>query len=207
MSFPGTEGYAAQADALAAQYETARSLVTHPHLLALWPAPPAAVCDIGAGTGRDAAAFAARGHPVLAVEPTAEMRAHGRRLHADPAIVWLDDGLPDLAAVHKRGQRFGLLYLNAVLMHLDPAERARGLARLAPLLDDGGVLFLTLRHGPVPPGRRMFEVAAEEIVALAAAQGLASAHRSARRDGFGRDQVTWTYLAFRNGRCGPEAPR
>jgi SAM-dependent methyltransferase len=167
--------------------------------MSLWPQPPARVCDIGAGTGRDAAMFAERGHKVLAVEPTAALRAHGQRLHAHPNLSWLDDGLPDLAAVHGRGRRFGLLYLNAVLMHLDAAERVRAMAALAPLLESDGVLFMTLRHGPVPPGRRMFEVAPEEITTVAATHHLRPCHRSERRDGFGRDEVTWSYLAFRKG--------
>ncbi|WP_204324597.1 class I SAM-dependent methyltransferase, partial [Stenotrophomonas maltophilia] len=66
-------------------------------ILHLVPAAPVRAIDIGAGTGRDAAALAARGHRVLAVEPTAELLAEARRLHPSALIEWLDDGLPELA--------------------------------------------------------------------------------------------------------------
>ena len=56
-----------------------------------------------------------------------------------------------------------------------------------------------VRHGPVPPGRRMFEVPAEETIELARLQGLkpilnvrtASSQEQNRQTG-----VTWTNLAF-----------
>ena len=195
MRFPGTDGYAELADSLVAQYESRRTNVTHPAFAKLWPNPPALVCDVGAGTGRDAAAFAARGHSVLAVEPVAEMRAHGQRLH--PELTWLEDGLPDLAAVKARGERFGLIYLNAVLMHLTAEERVQSMTTLRELVAPDGVLFLTLRHGPVPAGRRMFEIPDAEVIDLARRGGLSAVHASERRDALGRDEITWSFLAFR----------
>jgi protein-L-isoaspartate O-methyltransferase len=42
------------------------------------------VLDVGAGSGRDAAWFAARGHDVVAVEPTSAMRSEGQHRHPDP---------------------------------------------------------------------------------------------------------------------------
>ena len=37
---------------------------------------------------------------------------------------------------------------------------------------DGDMVIMTLRHGPVPPGRRMFEVSPEEAIELARPYGL-----------------------------------
>ena len=82
----GTEGYAETADVLVEQYEDVAFSDTHRAILHLLPTPPARVIDVGAGTGRDAAALAALGHSVVAVEPTMEMRAHGRRLHPPPPL-------------------------------------------------------------------------------------------------------------------------
>ena len=90
----GTEGYAEEAEALVEQYERLRFAELHKRVLHLVPAAPSRVLDIGAGTGRDAAAFAAMGHAVVAVEPTAELRARAAVLHPSPRIEWLDDGLP-----------------------------------------------------------------------------------------------------------------
>ncbi|MFC3677483.1 class I SAM-dependent methyltransferase [Ferrovibrio xuzhouensis] len=188
-----TDGYTAEADVLAERYERIRFEDVHAAILHLLPATPCRAIDIGAGTGRDAAALAARGHAVTAVEPTAAMRAHGQRLHPGSGITWIDDGLPDLARVEGT---FDLVMLTAVWMHLDAGERARGMARLAALLAPQGLAAMTLRHGPVPPGRRMFEVSGAETVALAAPHGLQAVLQAQRGDMHGRE-VTWTQLVLR----------
>ena len=76
------------------------------------------------------------------------MRAHGQRLHGDAAIVWIDDFLPDLDKVHARGERFDLVMLTAVWMHLDPGQRERAMGRVAGLLRPGGLISFLPRHGP-----------------------------------------------------------
>jgi predicted TPR repeat methyltransferase len=88
----------------------------------------------------------------------------------------------------------------AVLMHLDAGEREQAMTNVAGLLAPGGLFILSLRHGPVPPGRRMFEVRGEETIAHAEASGLVLAHRDERGDMFDRGDVTWTVLAFRRER-------
>jgi hypothetical protein len=134
---------------------------------------------------------------VLAVEPTAALREAGQRLHASPRLTWLDDALPDLPLLAARGERFDLVMLVAVLMHLDEGERAQAIVPLAAAVAPGGLLYMTVRHGPVPPGRRMFEITDDEIQALAAARGLGLAHRSSHGDMLGRAGVSWSALAFR----------
>lgn len=191
----GTEGYAEEADALVGQYESISFAEAHRHVLHLIPSAPCRVLDIGAGTGRDAAAFAAMGHAVVAVEPTAELRARAAALHPSPRIEWLDDGLPDLARL--AGRDFDVVMLTAVWMHLDEGQRGRAMPRVARLVRGGGVAVFSLRHGPVPPGRRMFDVSAEETAGLAAAAGLGLALRlDDRADTLGRPGVRWTRLAF-----------
>jgi len=192
----GTEGYAAEADALVPLYEGLDFARFHAPFLHLVPTGPVHVLDIGAGTGRDAAGFAEMGHRVLAVEPTAELRAHGMALYPSPAIEWLDDTLPLLPEVTARGERFALVMLTAVWFHLDAAQRRLAMPAVANLVAPGGSLCMTLRHGAVPPGRRMFEVSATETVALADAQGLTSVLTiEGLPDNFGRG-ITWTRLAF-----------
>ena len=168
----GTEGYAEEAEALFKQYESIPAADAHRAVLHLIPATPASVLDIGSGTGRDAAWFASQGHRVFAVEPTDAMRLPAMALHPSPAIEWLDDSLPDLALVRKRGETFDLVMLTAVWMHLDEAQRRQAMPHLAALVRPGGTLIMKIRHGPVPAGRRMFEVSAEETIALARMQDL-----------------------------------
>jgi SAM-dependent methyltransferase len=197
----GTEGYGETADVLVKQYESRTFADVHRGLLPLLPAAPARALDIGAGTGRDAAALAALGHTVLAVEPTPEMRAHGQRLHPSPAIEWLDDSLPELtrvrARVQNRGERFDLVMMTAVWMHLDEVERTRAMACVAGLIVPGGLMTLSLRHGPVPAGRRMFDVSPAETRALAARHGFATIYEKDRPSVFNADGVWWDVLAFR----------
>ena len=192
----GTEGYAEEADALVGQYESISFAEAHRHVLHLIPSAPCRVLDIGAGTGRDAAAFAAMGHAVVAVEPTAELRARAAALHPSPRIEWLDDGLPELARLAGQGGDFDVVMLTAVWMHLDEGQRGRAMPRVARLVRGGGVAVFSLRHGPVPPGRRMFDVSAEETAGLAAAALGLALRLDDRADILGRPGVRWTRLAF-----------
>lgn len=169
---PGTEGYGEQATDLLKTYEGIPFEKLQEHVLRFLPPAPARLLDIGAGTGRDAAGFAALGYDVVAAEPTDEMREGGKRLHATDRIEWLDDGLPELAVLRGRGDSFDVVTMTAVWMHLDEAERRRGMPNVVSLLRPQGILAMTLRYGPVPPGRRMFEVSAAETIALAAESGL-----------------------------------
>src|SRR5580704_1627355 len=57
-------------------------------------------------------------------------------------------------------------------MHLDEVQRRQTMPNVAALVRNGGVMIMSLRHGPVPPGRRMFDVSTEETIALAQPLGL-----------------------------------
>src|ERR1700730_13567040 len=195
----GTEGYAEEAEELFKLYESIPAADLHRAELHLIPTAPSRILDIGSGTGRDAAWFAAQGHRVVAVEPTDAMRIPAMALHPSPLIEWLNDSLPDLAVLRTRGETFDLVMLTAVWMHLDEGQRRRAMPNLATLVHGGGQMVMRIRHGPVPAGRRMFEVSSEETVELALAQGLQPVlnvltESSQQRNRLAR--VTWTNLAF-----------
>jgi SAM-dependent methyltransferase len=200
VTLKSTDGYAKEAPELLKTYEKIPAEEVHRKVMYLIPKPPARLLDIGAGTGRDAAYFASLGHRVVAVEPVEEMREGGKKLHPSPAIEWLADGLPDLALLRARHKAFEAVLMTAVWMHLDEAERVRAMQVVAPLVAPGGVLILSLRHGPIPPGRRMFDVPAEETIAQAAREGLQCVVNalapSVQAD---KPGVSWTRLAFRRG--------
>ncbi|MBI1771609.1 MAG: methyltransferase domain-containing protein [Burkholderiales bacterium] len=196
----GTEGYAETAAYLVKQWQEISFEEHHAMVLHLLPTAPSQVLDIGSGIGKDAAAFAAMGHSVVAVEPMQELRLPGIALHDAQGIIWLDDSLPDLSRLCAMNQTFDLIMLSAVWMHLDAAQRQRAMPRLAELMNASATLILSLRHGPVPAGRRMFDVSVEETIELAATQNLlpilnvqtASVQKLNQQSG-----VTWTRLAFR----------
>jgi len=55
---------------------------------------------------------------------------------------------------------------------------------------------MTLRHGPVPGGRQMFDVSAQETVELAGQSGLQVRHVSERQDMFSRNDVSWSIVVL-----------
>jgi SAM-dependent methyltransferase len=202
MSQPvsGTEGYANEAEELFRRYEGIPAADAHRAVLHLIPTAPGSILDIGSGTGRDAAWFAAMGHHrVVAVEPTDALRLPAMTLHPSPLIEWLNDSLPELASLRTRGESFDVIMLTAVWMHLDAQQRRRAMPNLAALVREGGTVIMKIRHGPVPVGRRMFEIPAEETIELARMQGLhlvlkvrtESSQEANRIAGVG-----WTNLAF-----------
>lgn len=196
---PGIQGYAENSASLIARYEELAFPVKHEAVMHLLPTSPVAALDVGAGTGADAQWLAEQGHRVVAVEPTAAFRGFAAAHHASPRITWIDDSLPHLASLDPSTQRFGLIMVTAVWMHLSEPERAVAMLVLARHLAPGGTLVMSLRHGPVPPGRRMFAVSARETICLASQSRLRcvldgvteSLQAENRRAG-----VTWSRLAF-----------
>jgi SAM-dependent methyltransferase len=189
----GTEGYSSEAPELLKLYEQVTLDEAHAGVLDLIPPAPLDVLDVGAGTGRDAAWFASRGDRVTAIEPTREMREGAMKLHPSPNITWIDDCLPDLASV--RGQKFDIVWMSAVWMHFFAAERAAMMPVVAALVKPSGALMISLRHGPLPEGRRMFEVGAEETIALAA-QSKLTLVRSGDFPSTRAPDVVWSRLWF-----------
>lgn len=189
------QGYEQEAEALLKQYEAVSPEAVHADYLSLLPIKPSVVLDVGAGSGRDAAFFADQGHRVVAVEPTRSLRLGAQTIHADKNIEWIDDLLPDLQQVKALDMRFDLIMLSAVLMHLDEPQRVRTIATLASLLSPDGRIVMSLRHGPVPEGRQMYDVGREEILGLAQENGL-RAHPDVSSeklaDPLGRSGVSWS---------------
>jgi SAM-dependent methyltransferase len=195
----GTEGYADEAEELFRLYESISAADAHRAVLHLIPASPTNILDIGSGTGRDAAWFANLGHRVVAVEPTSAMRIPAMALHPSRRIEWLDDSLPDLALLRARGEPFDLVMLTAVWMHLDAAQRRQAMPNVAALARPGGTVIMKVRHGPVPMGRRMFEITPEETIELARTQDLhpvLNVRTESSQEANRLAGVSWTNLAF-----------
>jgi protein-L-isoaspartate O-methyltransferase len=133
----GTASYALEAQTLLRSYESIATADVQRKVIHLIPTPPCDLLDIGAGTGRDAATFASRGHRVVAVEPTDELRTHAQALHPSARIDWVADGLPNLSVVRARGQAFDVVMMTAVWMHLEENERVRAMPFVAALVRAG----------------------------------------------------------------------
>jgi SAM-dependent methyltransferase len=192
-SIPHYEQHAAR---LVEQYESLAFQEVHAGLLDMLPSAGATVLDVGAGSGRDAAWFAANGYDVVAVEPSEAMLAHARKLHPSNRIHWLSDSLPDLANVRRLGLSFDLILLSAVWMHIPPADRQRALRKLATLLAPKGRIAISLRLGAPDAERAMYEVSLAELSSLAQQFGLRIVRSTDSQDKLGRSEVSWTNVVL-----------
>ncbi len=156
------------------------------------PTKPGLVIDIGAGSGRDAAWFAAMDWSVIAVEPAERLRSYARELHPSPRITWENDRLPDLSKLLRTGVAGDLVWLSAVWMHLPLGERRRAFRKLVTLMKPGGRLMISLREGPLAYDRPMFPVSIGEIEELSREHGLAVRALPTSLDAMGRADIRWT---------------
>lgn len=188
--------YEQHAPRLVEQYESLAFQDVHAGLLDVLPPAGGTVLDVGAGSGRDAAWFAANGYDVVAVEPSEAMLAQARTLHPSNRIHWMSDSLPDLANVRRLGVSFDLILLSAVWMHIPPADRQRSLRKLATLLAPKGRIAISLRIGTPDPERAMHAVSLPELTGLAQQFGLRVVRTDATQDRLGRSAVSWTNVVL-----------
>jgi SAM-dependent methyltransferase len=192
----GIDFYEQHAAALADGYEAVSFENAYPFLVTEFAGGPLVVLDVGAGTGRDAAWIAARGHDVYAVEPSAAMRTIAGSLHKDERITWIDAQLPDLRAPALQPGAFDIILANAVWMHVPPEERQPSMRRMYELTRGGGRAYISLRLGPQDERRGMFAVSADEFIAAAENAGFTVVHRGDFADLLGRAEVSWKMFEF-----------
>ena len=187
--------YDGSAERMADLYESTSFDQVHVDVLDLLPEAGTAVLDIGAGSGRDAAALADRGHMVTAVEPSAGLRRQAVTRHASSDVEWVDDALPKLARLHER--QFAFILVSAVWMHLVPRDRAPAIRRLAQLLAPGGHLAISVRIGPADSGRSIRQIDTRALEADACKADLTPVRNLERGDALGRAAVRWRTMVFR----------
>jgi 2-polyprenyl-3-methyl-5-hydroxy-6-metoxy-1,4-benzoquinol methylase len=178
-------------------YESLRFSTTHRSFLRFLPASGARCLDVGAGSGRDASALAARGYQVTAVEPSRGLRTLAMAKHRQVNIRWIDDALPNLDKVKTLGEAYDFILLSAVWMHIEPKDRLPSLQSLKQLLVPNGCIALTLRIGDAPPNRPMYPINVDEFVAQANSVGLKSVYQSRKSvDSLKRERVRWIKLVL-----------
>jgi SAM-dependent methyltransferase len=192
-------GYAQAAESLLPAFERIDPAELYAAVAEFFPPPPATAIDIGAGSGRDAAWLARAGYDVLAVEPVAAFRAHGRRACEGLRVRWVADRLPDLATVRHDGPRVRLAIGSAVWQHLEPEAQIRAIGSLAAILEVGGRAVVSLRRGPGASSRPVFPCDQRALVEAAARSGSRLVHRVERpsvQAGTRARGVTWTWLVL-----------
>jgi SAM-dependent methyltransferase len=167
-----TDVYSQKARAFYDQYQSLTFEQVHQGWLSFLVDKSGLALDVGAGSGRDSSALAARGWDVVAVEPAAGLRELGQGATRNQSIHWVDDQLPDLGKIRKLSYRFDLILVSAVWMHIPPSDRERAFRILTELLAPGGMLVITLRHGPGYGERVFYDVSREELEGFAKRRAL-----------------------------------
>ena len=189
--------YDVGAPTLVPEYESLSFEDIHAQVLDLLPDCAGCILDVGAGTGRDAAWFAANGHNVVAVEPSAQFRAAGQERHQSPDIRWMNDTLPALERVLRSKLTFDLVWVSAVWMHVPRSVRARAFRKLVSVMSPGASMMFSLRRGPPPLDRPMEPATAAEVEELAQRHGLQTIRRTRIPDASGRTEVSWEVIWLR----------
>lgn len=194
-----TDPYSQRAQHFFNQYQQLAFETVHESWLHHLPTDPGYALDAGAGSGRDAAALARRGWDVIALEPAAELRQLGEEATRGFAVQWLEDRLPELSGVQHLCQRFNLILVSAVWMHLPPNQRNEAFNRLTELLTPGGIIVITLRHGPGDGERTFHEISRSELEGLADEKTLTALATDEwpQDDQLGRDEVWWETVVFK----------
>lgn len=179
------------------QYQSLNFESIHGEWLHHLPEQPGLALDVGAASGRDAKALAERGWQVMAVEPAEKLRTLGQAYTHERDVSWIDDTLPALNRVRQLSQRFQLILVSAVWMHLPPNEQQRALRVLSSLLAPGGLLVITCREGPVSDERQFHSVNMEVLDNWARDLALLPMQASYNNDQLGRQGVAWHLRVFR----------
>jgi hypothetical protein len=100
-------------------------------------------------------------------------------------------------AASEQGVLFNFILMSAIWMHLAPQLRATAFKNLMGLLTAGGILAVTLRCGPAPAEREMYEVTEEETRQLSAEYGATVLRCLSAPDQSGRSEISWIQMALR----------
>lgn len=153
--------------------------------------------DIGAGSGRDARYLSEKGLKVYAVEPVLNLMQAAKNNSSKYDIAWYQGGLPNLSQIKVLGIQFDLILLSAVWMHLSFEERSLSMKTMASLLNAGGTLVITLRHGEFSDGRTAFPISVDEVCRLGEQNDLSLLLKTDLSDDqLGRGDVVWQTIVL-----------
>ena len=140
--------------------------------------------------------MAKKGHEVIAIEPASGLREVAKLHPENRGISWISDKLPNLTKTIELGKKYDLILVSAVWMHIPASDRERAFRKLVNLLNPGGKLVITLRHGPFSDGRSAYPVSSIELKQLSTKHVLQLIIDEESSDRMGRVEVSWETLAF-----------
>lgn len=194
--------YDENAKQLAARYEsttTEKALAPFTCILKQYDGTDRMALDIGSGSGRDAAWLADHGWHVDAVDGSAALLDEAKNLHGRTGITFIHDRAPDFRTIRSRHKRYDAILMAAFLFHFDQEERNIILRHCADMLSPDGLIYMTLRQGPLMPDRHIYAVAPDEIGTFAQSHGLSSHYHGRVHDSAGLNNVMWDHLSLWRG--------
>lgn len=163
------------------------------------PAVPARVLDIGSGAGQNAAALAAMGYDVTAIEPVPEFLKAATMFYEKYSIRWVQGSLPDLEGLDAKDSIYDFILINAVWHHLDTVEQDRSVNRIAALVVHGGCCAISLRNGPAGIGTRVFPTSINGTIQKFQNYGFTCLFKVQNRPSIvtSKKDVTWARAVFK----------
>ena len=194
----GIQNYTDVSDSYISIYESISFEQVHKCILDLVPAIPTSVLDIGAGSGRDAAALAKMGHTVIAIDPCEEFLESAKSMHSSSKIEWVHDSLPNLVSLNTSNHKFRFILCQGVWQHLEENARFSALSKISSLLTDEGLFALALRHGPIGQESHHFSIDMKQTIIDASKLGLHVSRKLENQPSAisGKPNVLWTRLVF-----------
>ncbi|MEP4892463.1 MAG: methyltransferase domain-containing protein [Aliiglaciecola sp.] len=176
------------------QYQSVSFQSIHQNWLSLVSLLPGSrALDVGAGSGRDAKALSELGFIVTAVEPAKLLYKMGCS-YCEDKVEWIDDSLPSLSQLNVR--TFDLILISAVWMHLTNNQQLASLTRIFGLLNENGLVVITLRHGTFQDSRTSSNLNADITIKQAESLGLTCVFNQEDVDKLDRSSVNWQTLVF-----------
>lgn len=194
-SVRGSEGYERSVERFVELSQSLRFEDVCRDFLPFLPASPSRVLDAGAGAGQNAQALDAMGFHVVAVEPMVEFLDAAQKAYSDSAIIWVNDSLPELAAIRSD---FDFVLVDGVWHHLSGEEQRSALERFWSLLGSGGRCALSLRNGPPGLGTCVYPTSAAETIRDAESVGFKAIYLVENQPSIlsGKKDVIWTRIVL-----------
>lgn len=194
--------YDANARQLVARYEsttTEHALPPFVDILRDYKGGSRNALDIGSGSGRDAFWMAQNGWNVDAVDGSKALLDEARSIHEHDNIRFIHDLAPDFHATQTAEKKCDVILLAAFIFHFDADARNAILEFCLNALQPSGLIYVTLRRGPLPQNGSICDVPAQEIKDFAARNSMSVYDHGRMQDTSGLQDIAWDHVSLWRG--------